>query len=97
MASNNQIARVDPRLIPSPEEAVRQYEEAGGHITHFSGFGEDPLASNISLVHQREAEFYQRYPNFDPFFHKLVNGDDSAFRDGLLFLIQITQTLQSLI
>lgn len=57
MASNSRIARVDPRLIPSPEDAVRQYEEAGGHITHFSGFGRDPLANDAPLIHQRDAEF----------------------------------------
>ena len=73
MASNNHTARIDPHLIPLPEEAVRQYEQAGGHITHFSGFGEDPLV-NVILSHQHEAKFHQRYPNFEPFFNKLVNG-----------------------
>ena len=76
MESNNRTARVDTWLVPSPEDAVRQYEEAGGHLTHFSGFGEDPLANDTVLIHQRDAEFHQRFPNFDPFFHKLVNGDD---------------------
>lgn len=86
MESNNHTARVDNRLVPSPEDAVRQYEEAGGHLTHFSGFGEDPLADDTVLTHQRDTEFHQRYANFDPFFHKLVNGDDTVFHDGLLFL-----------
>ena len=75
---------------------MRQYEEAGGHITHFSKFGEDPLVSDTILYHQREAEFHQTYPDFDPFFHKLVNGDDSFFRSGLLFFIQITHAYSSL-
>lgn len=97
MASNNHTARIDPHLIPLPEEAVRQYEQAGGHITHFSGFGEDPLFNNTILSHQREVEFHQRYPNFDLFFHKVVNGDDSVFREGLLYFIQITQTLTDII
>ena len=68
-----------------------------GHITHFSGFGEDPLVNNTILSHQREVEFHQRYPNFDLFFHKVVNGDDSVFREGLLYFIQITQTLTDII
>ena len=67
IASNSHTARIDPYLIPLPEEAVRQYEQAGGHITHFSGFGEDPLV-NVILSHQHEAKFHQRYPNFEPFF-----------------------------
>ena len=37
-------------------------------------FGEDPLVNNAILSHQHEAEFHQRYPNFEPFFNKLVNG-----------------------
>ena len=50
MGINIQAACISPQLIPSPEEAVRQYEEAGGHITHFRGFGEDPLANHATLV-----------------------------------------------
>ena len=56
MASNSHTARIDPHLIPLPEEVVRQYEQAGGHITHFSGFGEDPLVNNTILSHQSEVE-----------------------------------------
>ena len=84
IASISHTARIDPYLIPLPEEAVRQYQQAGGHITHFSGFGEDPLINNAILSHQREAKFHQRYPNFESLFHELVNGDDSVFREGLL-------------
>ena len=92
MASNNQAARINPQLIPSPEDAMRQFEEAGGHITHFSGFGEDPLASNSIQLQQRKIRFHQRYPTFDVFFHTVVNGDDNLFREGLLFFIHLTQT-----
>ena len=93
MLSNNQVARIDPQLIPSAEDAVRQYSATGGHLTEFSVFGEDPFRNNVSLVQQREAEFHHRFPQFDVFFHKLVNGDDKEFCDGLLYLIQITQNL----
>ena len=97
IASNSHTARIDPYLIPLPEEAVRQYEQAGGHITHFSGFGEDLLINIALLSHQREANFYQRYPNFEPLFHELVNSVYSVFREGLLFFILITQTLTNII
>lgn len=92
MSSNNQVARIDPRLIPS-DDAVRQYSAAGGHLTDFSVFGEDPLSNNTSLIQQRDTEFHRRYPQFDTFFHKLVNGDDKEFCDGLVHLIQITRSL----
>lgn len=78
-ASNNQTARVDPRLVSLAEDAVRQYEEAGGHITQFSEFGADPLANDSTLVLQCEQNSIdQRYPDFDHIFHKLVSGDDTA-------------------
>ena len=66
------------QLIPTPEDAVRQYEEAGGRLTLFSEFGADPLANNAALIHQREVIFHQTYSTFDPLFHKLVNGDDTV-------------------
>ena len=72
-----------PGLIPSAEDAARQYSAAGGHLTDFSVFGEDPLNNNSSLVQQRETEFLQRYPQFDQLFHKLVNGDEKEFCDAL--------------
>ena len=85
MASNSRIARVDPHLVPSPEDAVQWYEQAGGRLTHFSDFGCDPLAGNSHLLHQQEDQSHQIYPHFDPFFHTLVNTDDSAFCDALPF------------
>lgn len=69
MDSNNQASKIDFQLIPSPEDAVRQYEAAGGCLTHFSAFGTDPLANDAALIHQCEVTFHQRYPSFDPRFH----------------------------
>ena len=63
MAANNQIAAIDPHRFPSPDEAVRLFEEDGGHLTHFSDFGEDPLRDDPSRVQTREAAFYERYPS----------------------------------
>ena len=93
MAANNQIASIDPHRVPSADEAVRQFEEDGGHLTHFSSFGEDPLSSDPSRVRNREAAFHHRYPQFDPFFHGVVNDDDSLFRQGLNFFIHLTQSM----
>lgn len=94
MNTNNQAARVGPQYVPLPEDAARHYREAGGHLTQFSNFGEDPLAGDAILVNLREQEFYRRFPTFDPFFSNTVNGDNSFFREGLLYFIELTQTLQ---
>ena len=90
MDSYNQAARIDSRLIPTPADAVRQYEAAGGHLTHFGGFGTDPVANNPELTAQREAEFHRRYPSFDPLFHTLVNGDNTVFCTTVHLMIHIT-------
>lgn len=94
MDSNNQASIIDSHLIPTPEDAVRQYEEAGGRLTHFSEFGADPLANDAGLLHEREVIFQQRYPSFDPLFHKLVNGNDTVFCCALHHFIDITASLQ---
>ena len=80
MGHNNQVVRVDPHLVPLTDEAVRQYTNAGGHLTRFRPFGEDPLRNHPSLAYQRVREFHQRYPSFDVFFSSLVNGNNSFVR-----------------
>ena len=94
MRRNNQAARITPSLLPEPEDAVQQYEASGGHLTIFSSFGEDPLRDRLDLVNQREAEFLKKYPDFGGFFYHVVNGDHSLFREGLLFLIDISKHLE---
>ena len=94
MESNNQTAKLDPHLIPTPEEAMRQYEAAGGCITHFSSFGVDPIANDDLLIQERSNQFQRRYPTVEPLFHQLVNGDDRPFCDAIHFFIHITQMLQ---
>ena len=84
---------INGHLVPTADEAFRSYTEAGGTITEFSGFGQDPLAHDAHLSQQREAHFHDRYQDFGPFFQELVNGDDKRVCEGLLFFIQITQTL----
>ena len=93
MDSNNRASKIDFQLIPTPEDAVRQYEEAGGRLTLFSEFGADPLANNAALIHQREVIFHQTYSTFDPLFHKLVNGDDTEFCSALHHFMDITASL----
>lgn len=92
MISNNQVDRIDPSIVPTAAEALRSFEEDGGHISHESSFGEDPLAGDTSLIKLRDA---QRYPTLDSFFHQLVNGDTNPFKEGLLFFIHLTQTFSS--
>ena len=57
MESNNQTARIEHQLISTPEDAIRQYEAAGGHITNFNSFGIDPIANDDHLIRQRNTQF----------------------------------------
>lgn len=94
MQSNNCAAKVDEQLVPLPEDAVQQFEELGGTITHFSPFGKDPIAHNHVLFNERDTLFQDRYPTFDNLFHRLVNGDDKPFCDAIYYYIHLTETLQ---
>ena len=47
MLNNNQAVKIDPRLLPDDESAIRDFEANGGQLTVFSCFGEDPLWGEI--------------------------------------------------
>lgn len=95
MQRNNQTVHIDPNQLPSPDAAVQMFEAQGRHLTHFSSFGQDPLMGHARLVAEREAKFHERYPDFAPFFYSVVNGDNSLFRAGILYFIQISKQHES--
>ena len=87
MQKNNQAVRISLHQLPSPDEAVQMFEANGGHLTIFSPFGDDPLKDHMRLAAEREENFHEQYPEFQPFFSTVVNGDNSLFRSGLLYFI----------
>ncbi len=95
MQQNNQATQIDGRLLPEPDGALQSFESHGGHITVFSPFGQDPLMEQPDLSSQREARFFERYPDFGPFFHSVVNGDFSLFRAGLLYFIDVSRYFEA--
>lgn len=97
MLADNRTKKLDPRVIPSPAEAVRMYEAHGGHITEESHFGKDPLANDAEKCTIREMAYMERYPSFEPAFHNIVNGNDALFREELLYFIDTTYRLCILI
>lgn len=86
---------VDSRMVPDTSDAVQQYESHGGHLTLYGTFGHDPLNVREDLVQQRESIFRENFPDFGPFFYGVVNNDDSFFRQGLLYLIELSRQLLS--
>lgn len=88
---------MDASIIIEVDDALCQFEDLGGQITTFSPFGDDPLRQNPELISRREVQFRERYPNFDHFFHTIVNADNSWFREGILYLIDISRQLEAYI
>ncbi len=94
MRENDRASRIDRNAIIGVSDALRQFESFGRSLTIFSPFGEDPLRNRVELVNRREAEFKERYPDFGRFFYRVVNGDNSLFREGILFLIDLSKRLE---
>ena len=94
MRRNNQAVLIDPSLLPEPADAITRFSAHGGSITLFSPFGKDPLEDHEELCEEREQNFLLQYPEFGPFFHTVVNGEFSLFREGLLFFIDLSQQLE---
>ena len=84
---------VNPSLVPSVEDAIQMYTDAGGTITLNSSFGVDPLASSDALINQRETEFTQNNPSFDDIYSNVINGDGSLMAAAVLSFINITRNL----
>lgn len=90
-AGSNFAQPIQSSDIPSPEDAVSMFEGAGGQLTISSPFGSDPLAHRPDLFQIRQSEFLDKFPDFSPIFHNLTNGNDSMFREGLKFFLQLTE------
>lgn len=84
---------VTPPLVPSVEDAIQLYTDAGSTITLNSSFGVDPLASSDALINQREIEFTQNNPTLDDIYSNVINGDGSFMVTVVLSSISITRNL----
>ena len=72
---------------------TRWFEQDGGNLTYCSTFGVDPLQSNDRLLSERQRHFQCKFPSFETIFHSLVNGNKLEFRNGLIYFIQLTNSL----
>lgn len=93
MSNNNQVAQLNPSVIPTPDDALQQFQDCGWEVTVFNSFGQDPLELRPYLIAEREELFHQRHPTFDEIFHSTVNGNDLLFKAGLLDFITISKQL----
>jgi len=93
MANNNKAAQLHPTVIPTPDDALQDFESGGGEITVFNSFGNDPLEQRPDLIRQREVYFYQRHPRFEDIFYSTVNSNPCPFQEGLLDFISISKQI----
>ena len=93
MQQDNRARAITPSLLPLTDQAVQLYESSGGRLSDPTPFGSDPLHGDRQEM--RDRAFHQRYPLFDSIFHQLVNGDNLAFKQGLLFLIDLNRRLSA--
>lgn len=89
----NRVHPVNSAMIPSVEDDIQMYTNAGGTITRDSSFGIDPLASSDALINQRETEFIRDNLTFEEIYSNIINGNGSLMVSAVLSLINITRNL----
>ena len=89
----SRVHSINSAMIPSVEDAVQMYTDAGGNITRDSSFGIDPFVSSDALINQRETEFIRDNPTFDEIYSNTINGDGSLMVSAVLSFINITRNL----
>ena len=95
MHGNDHAKAVDQRLLPSTTEAVQRYQQQGGQLTNPWQMGKDPLEGNAYKYGVRQEVFLEKYSSFQSTFSKLVNGDQTTFKQALKFYIDITHHISS--
>lgn len=93
MMRDNRAQRIDMNYLPSPHQAARMYEDAGGRLTDPAPFGTDPIADCPEKKRIRDCSFTDRYPSVSELFHEVVNDNSHNFKLALLFYIDITRRL----
>lgn len=69
MVKRNRVAVVSSSVIPTVEEAVGLYQQAGGHLTTLQHFRLDPLDCRPDLQNARYNGFTSKYPDFESIFY----------------------------
>lgn len=93
--NNSQVRRINPTLVPTVDEAITFYENAGGQLTRECCVGLDPLMGNDEAIQRRERMFMGENPSFDVIFNNVhvTAGGGSLFEDAVLSFIRITNTI----
>ena len=89
--ANRRIRPLSPTVVPSVEDAIQMYTNAGGVLTSECSFGNDPLADDEALRNRRDAEFAQNSPSFSQIFENVIVGNGALIETVILSFINITR------
>ena len=89
----SRVHPVNSAMVPSVEDAIQIYMNAGGTITRDSSFGIDPLASSDALISQRETEFIRNNCTFQEIYSNVINEGGSLMASAVLSFINIAKNL----
>lgn len=91
--NSSRVVPVNVTSVPTTDEIVTLYTEAGGRITTECSIGVDPLAGNAFLMRRRDEEFLQSNPSFTETFNNVVNGNGLFLKQAINNFILITRSL----
>lgn len=90
---SSRVSPVNETVVPTGDEIVSLYTEAGGQITTDCSFGTDPLAQNEMLVRRRDEEFARNNPSFVEIFNDVVSGNGLLLQQAITSFISVTRNI----
>ncbi|XP_067030871.1 uncharacterized protein [Acropora muricata] len=91
--ATRRIRPLTPTIVPSVQDAMQMYTNAGGVLTSECSFGNDPLAHDGALRNRRDAEFVRNNPSFSQIFENVIIGNGALMETAILSFINITRYL----
>lgn len=91
--ATRRILPLSPTVVPSIQDAIKVYTNAGKVLTSECSFGNDPLADDEALRNRHDVEFAQNNPPFSQIFGNVIIGNGAPVEIAILSFIDITRYL----
>ena len=91
--ATRRIRPLTPTIVPSVQNAIQMYTNAGGVLTSECSFGNDPLADDWALRNRSDVEFAQNNPSFSQIFENVIIGNGALMETAILSFINIARYL----
>jgi len=87
--SSSHVGQIPHAQIPTKDNATRNYESYGGHLSRQVSYGTDPLAAYPGLQALRERDFTQVFSSMNEIFEDILHDDGDLLKQAILFFIHI--------